>query len=202
MIENKRRPSPELIDYSETSYMALTFGTENSVGSNPIQEVAEMVHTLEDYDASTYLWQERPRAGRRVHSRGSRGGSPYWILVEPDPPLTVFTLEARNGALTLPVFSSHEEILCFASEAPEGRETLRARQTGGGELISLLSAPLRGVRHIALDPPGAYLPETLELVRVGRGVFLDRLLGRGRSWMEESYNAAYSSSQASPAYPA
>lgn len=158
-----------------------------------------MVHTLEKHEASISVWPEEPGTGRNVCSRAVHKGSPYWIIVEPDPPLTVFTLERPNGARTLPVFSSHEEALCFASEAPENKEALSVRQTGGGELISLLSAPLRGVRHVALDPPGIiYLSEALELVCVGRGVFLDRLLGRGRSWMESSLDTAHPAGLARP----
>lgn len=126
----------------------------------------------------------------RVRSRADRTRSPYWILVEEEPPLTVFTLQARNGAPVLPVFSSYEEAACFAAEAPMATRTLGIRESGGGELVSLLSAPLSGVRHVALDPPGIYLPEALELVCVGRRIFLDRLLGRGRSWMRGSGDRA------------
>lgn len=108
-----------------------------------------MMHTIQKHEPSASAWMGQPGGYRRAGSRAARLGSPYWVLVEPDPPLTLFTLEFRNEAFALPVFSSHEEALHFASKAQGYRDGLRVRQTGGGELISLLSAPLRGVRHCA-----------------------------------------------------
>lgn len=157
-----------------------------------------MMHALEQYESSTSVSTDESGECRQVGSRAARRDSTYWVLVEPESPLTVFTLEVRNEASALPVFSSHEEALSFVSEVPGCKGALAIRETGGGELISLLSAPLRGVRHVALDPPGGYLPEALELVCVGRGVFLDRLLGRGRSWMEGTLGAAYPAALAHP----
>lgn len=146
---------------------------------------------LETGDGLSYRPDEL-RLSRRARSRADRHRSPYWILVEPEPPLSVFTLEAASHAPILPVFSSREEALCFVSESPVVTGALGVRESGGGELISLLSAPLRGVSRIALDPPAGYDPEVLELVCLGRRVFLDRLLGRGRPWLESSCSGTHS----------
>lgn len=73
------------------------------------------------------------------------------------------------------------------------------RGTGAGELISLLSgsafsaAPCAGVERVTIDPP----PELIdgirhglteghvgELISMNRRCFLERLMGRGRSWFE------------------
>lgn len=124
--------------------------------------------------------------------RSSHDRLPYWILVENEPPLRVFTLRAADDALMFPVFSSREEADCFVAEALQDLGDFKVRESAGGELISLLSAPLRGVRRVALDPPTGYSPEVLELVCVGRRLFLDRLLGRGRPWLENSRSRTHS----------
>lgn len=132
-----------------------------------------------------------PAAERRVCGSANLTSTPYWILVESEKPLKVLTLEADDGSQTLPVFSSHEEAGSFASEAWLVARATSVREVGGGKLISLLLGPLWAVSHIALDPLGDFYPGALELVCIGRGIFLDKLMGRGRSWLETSIELSW-----------
>lgn len=93
--------------------------------------------------------------------------------------------EARlGGGNVLPVFSSEERAEAFLlSQATGEWET---RPTGVGELISLLSDPYRHTTRVALDPPPEAMDEKIPVpVGMGRQVFLDSLLGRGRGWFED-----------------
>lgn len=117
---------------------------------------------------------------------------------------------AANGRL-LPVFL-HEArarrfIATFAdpvgSSATTGSEW-RARGTGAGELLSALSGspfsagPCAGVERVVLDPPPELVEETAayspvngsvgEAPGVSRSAFLERLMGRGRTWFEKFEN--------------
>lgn len=75
----------------------------------------------------------------------------------------------------------------------------RLRGTGSGELISLLSGsafsagPCARVERVALDPPLALVHDltrgvaelqAAETAGMSRRCFLERLMGRGRSWFE------------------
>ena len=86
--------------------------------------------------------------------------------------------------MVLPVFSGEAAARSFVARC--GVEGWVVRKTGAGELISVLFGPCRGCRLVALDPPGALeIEAALELAGVGREVFMEPILGRGRSWFED-----------------
>lgn len=112
-------------------------------------------------------------------------GPPYWMIARYDSRgLCALTVE-RDGERALPIFSLEEEAWAFrssvfGSEAGEG--SWRVRQTGPGELLSILHGPCADVKLVTLDPD----PEMeLDFMRVGRNSFVDFLLGRGRCWFDE-----------------
>ena len=110
----------------------------------------------------------------------------------PLPEIFVAGRDSRQPVL--PVFGSEEEARALLGlPGAHGEEAgWRARKTGAGELISVLSAsgfsvgPCAGVEGIALDPPSEALaePEVLGLLTISRRCFLDSLMGRGRPWFE------------------
>jgi hypothetical protein len=159
-------------------------------------KAGESIEVRQDTDSDSRTRSATSDTDRRVRSgfeqRAVHDRSPYWILVEKEPPFRTLTLETVDDTLMLPVFSSRGEGECFLAEALHNLEGFRVRESGGGELIWLLSVPLHGVHRVALDPPAGYPPEVLDLVCLGRQVFLDRLLGRGRPWLERSRSSAHS----------
>lgn len=105
---------------------------------------------------------------------------PYWLITRHDHrQMEVLTI-GRGGKEVLPVFSFDEEAREFLQSVEE--EEWSARRTGAGELISVLYGPCAGVKRVALDPSS----EIADLVSVSRQGFMDLLLGRGRSWFDES----------------
>lgn len=133
---------------------------------------------------------------------GSLGAprSPYWLIVcgsDRGPyGLEVLTLHSSGREKALPLFGREEDATAFlralAAEGEEDKEW-RARETWGGELLSVLSAsgvsagPCADVEKIALDPPtemaNGFRAE-LGLVSMGRRCFMERLMGRGRAWFD------------------
>jgi hypothetical protein len=102
----------------------------------------------------------------------------------------------------LPVFSSREdagEFLEFVRRdgTSLGRFSVagavggwRIREIERGELVSMLRGSCAGVRKILLDPlPGIDAKLSAELVGVSREGFMDRLLGRERSWFERRHGS-------------
>ena len=79
---------------------------------------------------------------------------------------------------TLPLFSSEEEakiILRFGG-ATGG---WRARESGAGELVSVLSGPCAGVKKVALDPsPEMVVEGTIRLVSLPRESFMNLIMAR------------------------
>jgi hypothetical protein len=87
---------------------------------------------------------------------------------------------AGGEKMVLPVFSFKEEAELFVTlGAPEGGWL--ARETGAGELVSLLLGPLSGVERVALDPlPGKFAETAVGLVSTDQATFIERLLmGKG-----------------------
>jgi hypothetical protein len=107
-----------------------------------------------------------------------------------------------EGQQALPVFSAREDagdFLEFVRKdgSSQGRFSVagaagdwRVREITRGELVSLLCDAGAGVGKILLDP----LPEidaelVAELMGVSREGFMDRLLGRGRSWFDRGHTS-------------
>lgn len=106
---------------------------------------------------------------------------PYWLIARYDHrQMKVLTI-VRDGKEVLPVFSFEEEAREFLKSVEEG---WNARRTGAGELISVLCGPCANAKRVALDPS----EELTDLVSVSRQGFMDFLLGRGRSWFDETRN--------------
>lgn len=127
---------------------------------------------------------ETTRTLRPAGGRHQVRMSYYWIVVRYLPGrMEVFTRVLGGGEVVLPVFSSEGDAAGFAGRC--GETGWRARRTGAGELISVLFGPCRGCGVVALDPPSdLQVEEALRVSCIGREVFLEPILGRGRSWFE------------------
>ena len=131
-------------------------------------------------------------------SLASSPSAPYWLIVRGrgrgPHGVEVFTLDPAGSGKTLPVFGSEEAAETSVPVLVTGDEW-RVRRTGGGELLSVLSAsgfsagPCTGVQRVALDPSPEMMNGSeadLALVCMGRRCFMERLMGRGRAWFDGS----------------
>lgn len=122
--------------------------------------------------------------------------SPYWLIVRGTGRgpygLEVLTLYSSGGEKTLPLFSCEEEAAAFLWTLAEGVEW-RARKTWGGELLSVLAAsgysggPCADVETVAFDPSPEMASNSASettLAGMGRKLFMERLMGRGRAWFD------------------
>lgn len=118
-------------------------------------------------------------------------GSPYWLLVRYEGcHASALTIELAGGEKALPVFSHREEAHRFLVESSEvfEDEGWQARETGNGEFVSMLYGPCQGVKRVVPDPAsGSGDEEAADLVGVSRQCFVERLIGRGRSWFDERF---------------
>jgi hypothetical protein len=115
-------------------------------------------------------------------------GPPYWLVVNQSGGwMAVLTIKLASGERVLPIFSHKEQAETFVrlrtSESGWG-----VRNTGAGELVSVLFGPCASVGRVVLDP----LPEIEAAVALGltgtdRECFVDHLIGRGRSWFQDSW---------------
>jgi hypothetical protein len=86
----------------------------------------------------------------------------FWLIVRQRAKgLEVFTT-GRKGDV-LPVFSFEEEADMFLQLGLSEKEGWLVRESACGGLTSVLHAPCRDIRHVALDP----LPETVGEGTVG-----------------------------------
>ncbi len=111
-----------------------------------------------------------------------RAWAPCWVISRRERGrIEAFTVRLAGGK-ALPIFSLQREARSFlrSSEA-NGWEI---REMGAGELVSLLSGPCGRVERVVLDPPEAVDEALLGLLSVGREVFVESVLGRGRAWFE------------------
>jgi hypothetical protein len=101
----------------------------------------------------------------------------YWLIAEKRSNGTeALTIRTGDGQETLPVFSSGEEAGIFLQfgGVTGGR---RARESGAGELVSMLSGPCAGVKKVALDPsPEMVVEGSLGLVSLPRESFVDLIV--------------------------
>lgn len=107
---------------------------------------------------------------------------PYWLIAKPGAGrVSVLTIGFAGGEEALPVFSDAEEAGTFLRlAAPEG--DWRIRETGAGELVSILFSVGKNVRRVVLDPPSETNFEVwADLVSMGRKSFMDLLVSRGES---------------------
>ena len=113
----------------------------------------------------------------------------YWLIAEKrSDRLEVLTIRTDDSRETLPVFSSEEEaelILRFGGVTGGWR----ARESGAGELISILSGPCVGIKKVALDPsPEMVVEGTVGLVSLLRQGFMNLINARisGHLGLEDS----------------
>ena len=102
--------------------------------------------------------------------------TPYWLVVKHHGLRTsVFTIELASGAKVLPVFGHAEEAETFLQAL--GGSGWQIRETGAGELVSVLFDRYANIRKIALDPlaPVAGAEVLLNLVSLGREDFVEHL---------------------------
>ena len=117
--------------------------------------------------------------GRYVDAAVRR--SPYWLLasVRQDR-LEVLTTSLADDRRVLPVFSFEEEADLFLRRGIRGG--WRVRQTGAGELVSLLCGLCNEVEVVALDPISDVEADMMDrLVGLSRERFVDILLRREAS---------------------
>jgi hypothetical protein len=103
-----------------------------------------------------------------------------WLVVREEngrlEPLCVEEGKARM----LAVFSFEEQAEMFVRLGDYDAGRWRARESGAGELVSVLCGPCAETRGVALDPLPKLLKDgTASLLRVGRRRFLGRLLAEG-----------------------
>lgn len=104
-------------------------------------------------------------------------GPAYWLIVENDNggPMEVLTF-GRRGHKMLPIFSFEDEAEMFLRfEVTD--DGWKVRESGAGELVSVLHGPCADVEEVALDPLPEMLAEgTVGLVSLPRESFLDRIV--------------------------
>jgi hypothetical protein len=103
----------------------------------------------------------------------------YWLIAEKrNDRIEVLTIRASGEQETLPVLSSEEEaeiILRFGGVTGGWR----ARESGAGGLVSVLSGPCAGVKKVALDPsPEMVVQGTVGLVSLLRESFMNLIMAR------------------------
>lgn len=112
---------------------------------------------------------------------------PYWLIAKYTVSrISAFTIRFADGEEALPVFGGVEEAERFLRlAAPEG--AWRIRETGAGELVSILFSVGKNVRRVVLDPPSETDFEVwADLVSMGRRSFIEFLVSRARSQPTEA----------------
>ena len=115
---------------------------------------------------------------RSTVSSTLRTHSAWWLLARhSDSQREVLTL-THGGSEVLPVFSFREEAEMYLAIEISGGDW-QIRETGAGELVSVLSEQCASVRSVALDPlPSTLAEEGAELVSLGRERFVSRVVRR------------------------
>jgi hypothetical protein len=103
---------------------------------------------------------------------------PLWLIANHENGwMDVFILGSDDDKKTLPVFSFEEEAETFL-RLGEMETGWRARETTGGELISLLHEPCASVKRVTLDPLPVVDSEMIfDLAGSGREDFLRDFVG-------------------------
>ena len=114
-----------------------------------------------------------------THPAGRQPGSTYWLIAKDQSGrVEVLTIEC-GGERALPVFSFEEEAELFL-ELGGVEDGWWARESGAGEIVSVLYGPCAGVRSVVLDPlPEMVAEEAVALVSLSRKRFVEHLVGRG-----------------------
>jgi hypothetical protein len=127
-----------------------------------------------------HMGKNQPRRTAEHTPRRPPDPVSYWLIAEKrNNGLEVLTIRTDDEQETLPVFSSGEEariILRFGGVTGGWR----ARGSGAGELVSVLSGPCAGVKKVALDPssPEMVVEGTVGLVSLLRESFMNLIMVR------------------------
>ena len=156
---------------SQTGARGRPVSRKVSTGGDPRKEIHAVRETSEGK-------MEAFGARRRT---GEFAESSWWVVAKNGTgglePLVVGGGEER----ALAVFGYEEEATMFFLLGGLEGDGWRVRQSGAGEIVSLLCGPCADIGSVALDPlPGKAADGTLGLVCVAREGFLERLLD-GRS---------------------
>jgi hypothetical protein len=107
----------------------------------------------------------------------------FWLLARHRTGgMAVLTTNLARGGKALPVFSFGEEANMFLRLGALGHDW-RARETAGGELVSVLCGPCAGVDRVVLDPiplPGPLIEGLNGLLSTGGEAFMRSLLNPRR----------------------
>jgi hypothetical protein len=118
---------------------------------------------------------------RRSAERASRRPTDpaYWLILKNENyRVEVLTLDCQK---MLPVFSHEEEAEMFL-RLGNVYDGWGIRESGAGELISVLCGPCSGVKEVALDPlPVMVAEKTVGLVSLDRERFMECILARRRA---------------------
>lgn len=108
---------------------------------------------------------------------------PYWLIADCGGHggyLVPFTVMSDVGEM-LPVFGHRDEAGRFLP-LTDAEGAWEVRETGAGELVSILSSLCAHVRRVVLDPsPEEDIEVWTELASLGRRGFIESLIGREES---------------------
>ena len=115
-----------------------------------------------------------------THPAGRQPDSAYWLIAKnQNGRVEMLTIEC-GGEQALPVFSFEEEAELFLALGGVGRGWW-VRESGAGEIVSVLYGPCAGVRSVVLDPlPEMVAEAAVGLVSLSRERFVELLVGGGR----------------------
>ena len=125
------------------------------------------------------MGKDRPRRTAEHTPRQPPDPVSYWLIAEKrNNRIEALTLRTDDEQETLPVFSSEEEakIILRIGGVTGG---WRARESGAGELISVLTGPCGDVKKMVLDPsPEMVVEGTIRLVSLLRESFMNLIMAR------------------------
>ena len=127
-----------------------------------------------------HMGKNQPRRTAEHTPRQPPDPVSYWLIAEKrNNRIEALTIRTDDEQETLPVFSSEKEteiILRFGG-VPGG---WRAKESGVGELVSVLSGACAGVKKVALDPssPEMVVEGTVGLVSLLRESFMNLIMAR------------------------
>jgi hypothetical protein len=125
------------------------------------------------------MGKNQPRRTAEPTPRQSPKPVSFWLIVEKqNNSREVLTMRTGGEQETLPVFGSEEEAEIFLRfKGLTGG--WRARESGVGELASVLSGPCAGVKKVALDPsPEMVVEGAVGLVSLLRESFIGQIMAR------------------------
>ncbi len=114
-----------------------------------------------------------------AHPTSRQPGSTYWLIAKDQSDrVEALTIEL-GGERALPVFSFEEEAELFLELGGVGQGWW-VRESGAGEIVSVLYGPCASVRSVVLDPlPEMVADGAVALVSLSRKHFVEHLVGRG-----------------------